>query len=200
LQALTGLEITRNGEPVPREAWNDDLPVDPDKHTIVVKAPGKLTWEASVTVGVSGRNRIDLPAKLDDPAGGDHAMLTAAIVTGGAGAALVIAGTIAGVFAVVKKDEIQSICRVDEISKCATYSTHKDELDAAKSAGALAGNLSTAGISAGSAAIVTAGVLWLMSRPGGQPLAGTSDEQSSRLRVLPALGSNSGGIAIFGRF
>ena len=47
--APQGLEVKRDGVAIGAAAWGTDIPVDPGVHRVVVSAPGKQSWETSVT-------------------------------------------------------------------------------------------------------------------------------------------------------
>jgi serine/threonine-protein kinase len=53
--AIAGLEITRDGEPVGSGQWGTPVPVDPGEHRIVATAPGHKTWQTTVTVRGDGK-------------------------------------------------------------------------------------------------------------------------------------------------
>ncbi len=46
-----GLEVRLDGTLVPEAGWGSATPVDPGMHAIVVSAPGRKEWKASVTIG-----------------------------------------------------------------------------------------------------------------------------------------------------
>jgi hypothetical protein len=47
---VPGLEITRDGEEIPRALWGSPIPVDPGDHVIVAVAPGYTREEVKVTI------------------------------------------------------------------------------------------------------------------------------------------------------
>jgi len=61
-----GVEITRDGVALDRDAWGTPAFVDPGKHVVVMRAPGREPWERSVEVG-EGRTAtvevVDLAAE-----------------------------------------------------------------------------------------------------------------------------------------
>ncbi len=64
-----GLEITLDTTQVGRPAWNIPLPVDPGKHTLLVRAPGKVDWSSEFEVDPGpGRQSISIPSLEDAPA------------------------------------------------------------------------------------------------------------------------------------
>lgn len=59
---VPGLEITRNGEPVPPEKWNQELPIDGGNYEIVGKAPGHEAWSTTITVELEkDRESVTVP-------------------------------------------------------------------------------------------------------------------------------------------
>jgi hypothetical protein len=66
VQALEGLLVKRDGQELPRAAWNSAVPVDPGEHTIEVVAAGKKHWKQSVKVGPQAdRQSIRVPTLED---------------------------------------------------------------------------------------------------------------------------------------
>lgn len=65
---VKGLRVELDGTVVGRPALGVALPIDPGAHTIVVSAPGKKSWEATVEVpeGASKKS-VTLPRLLDAP-------------------------------------------------------------------------------------------------------------------------------------
>jgi tetratricopeptide (TPR) repeat protein len=55
------MQVTRDGEPVPRESWGIALPTDAGDHTIEAKAAGRKTWSAKVVVA---REAEDVPVEV----------------------------------------------------------------------------------------------------------------------------------------
>ena len=60
LAKAEGLAVTRNGQVVPLEEWNVEIPVAPGEHTVAVRATGKKVWQGTVTAraGVTGEVRV----------------------------------------------------------------------------------------------------------------------------------------------
>lgn len=53
-EAVPGLEVKLDGNPVPSAAWGISLPLDPGEHRVEAKAAGYVTWNAVVDVPVRG--------------------------------------------------------------------------------------------------------------------------------------------------
>lgn len=57
-----GLEITRDGDALAREAWGTPIPVDPGAHTVAATAPGRQRYEITVTLDGPGKKSVLIPA------------------------------------------------------------------------------------------------------------------------------------------
>jgi serine/threonine-protein kinase len=51
---LAGLEVTRDGAAVGRAVWGTPVPVDPGVHSVTARAPGRKTWQGTVTIDAGG--------------------------------------------------------------------------------------------------------------------------------------------------
>src|SRR5262249_28145499 len=60
--ALPGLEVRRDGEPVPEKQWGTPQPVDPGDHLVTVRAPGKKPWEGKVWAEASAKLTVAVGA------------------------------------------------------------------------------------------------------------------------------------------
>lgn len=85
----TGVHVTLDGEPVSDAAIGFPFPVDAGKHVIVAKQPGRVDWQAEVTVGGNGaKESITVPLLAAGPEGAGAAPVAgAAAAAGTAGAA-----------------------------------------------------------------------------------------------------------------
>jgi len=59
--AVDGLQVTRDGEPVPAGSWGLPLPVDPGAHVIAASAPKHKAVSLSVTVPPAGAQTVTVP-------------------------------------------------------------------------------------------------------------------------------------------
>lgn len=60
---ITGLEVTRNAEPVDPATWGLALPVDGGTYEVIARAPGRETWSTTLRVKVEGDAKtVDVPA------------------------------------------------------------------------------------------------------------------------------------------
>jgi len=94
--------ITRDGEPVPREAWNTAVPLDPGEHAIVATREGFATWKWRGTIHPAEHLRIApsfVPMEIA-PKKSSSAPLVIGLSTAGAGVVLLaVTGVLAGMAA-----------------------------------------------------------------------------------------------------
>jgi hypothetical protein len=102
--ATEGMEIRRDGVLLTTGALGEPTPVDPGDHVVEASSPGFATWSQTVAVGPGGASvtvQIPVLTKLPDPppakANEDDTLLWAGGIVAGAGAALVVAGSVVGV-------------------------------------------------------------------------------------------------------
>jgi serine/threonine-protein kinase len=193
---VEGLQVKRDTDAVGSAQWGSAVPVDPGKHTVSASAPGRVDWSTSVDVpegkavetevptlapiptplaqaataptphapaanGVDGRHSDAIP---DDS--GRSTRGTIGLIVGSAGVIALGVGTYFGLQALSKySDSNQGAdgC-VSDMCRLTGYNTRNDAR--------AAGDLSTAFIGGGAAALVAGGVLWLTARPhAGHPAA-----------------------------
>jgi hypothetical protein len=63
--ALPGLEVTRDGAPLPEKLWGTPQPVEPGDHLVAVRAPGKKPWEGKVWAEASAKHTVAVGALED---------------------------------------------------------------------------------------------------------------------------------------
>jgi hypothetical protein len=56
-----GLELRRNGVPVPRDVWGVEVPVDPGEHTIEAVAPDRKRFSTRVRVQAASNAAVTVP-------------------------------------------------------------------------------------------------------------------------------------------
>ncbi len=169
------LEVLRNGSRVSASLWGSAIPLDSGKHTIEVRAPGRIPWTTAITVPneptvitveVPRLQPVELsdpsmpeqppnaptaarPAPLPPPTPPDpgFAQRMAGYVVGGAGGALLIAGASVGVHALVKNSASNNFCgQAAGLSDSNTCTPEGKPLrDAAQRAGVIAIGLLVAG-------------------------------------------------------
>ncbi len=208
---VPGLVVTRDGAEVGRAQWGLPLPVDPGSRVIVARAPGKKSWEMTVTLASGGRTvDVLVPELVDDPAVGASASLGLAPSAAAAGDPLLPAASdrgqghqrVAGIalaalgFAGVgvgagfglasksKHDDARSHC--DGANHCDADGLGLRE-DALRD-----GTIATVAFAAGGAALVTGAIVWLTA-PGGT-------KRTERLQASPQAGGGTTGITLSGSF
>ncbi len=133
--ANPGLEVLRDGAPVDAAILGTPVPVDPGKHVIEARAPGKRSWSRTVEITAEpAQIAVEIPS-LDDPGvtlggpagapsavgtappperapaariGGPRALTYSALAFGGAG---VVVGAITGALAFSKASEVTGACQ-----------------------------------------------------------------------------------------
>jgi len=82
-----GIQVSRDGKDLPSAAWGEALPVDPGKHEVSARAPGRKPRTASVTLEEGKTSTVEISLEVDTtPRGGVPVW---AWIAGGAGLALV---------------------------------------------------------------------------------------------------------------
>jgi hypothetical protein len=194
---VPGLEITRNGEPVPPEKWNQELPIDGGNYEIAGKAPGHETWSTTVTVeNEKDRESVTVPkfkevltppdeerdvdeperpARLDAPPSGMTGKRKAAIGVGIGGVVLLGVG---GFF---------------ELGARSTYDDAVEQVDEGLRDDAIAKRRNAfIAAGAGAACLGVAAFLWFT----GAATAESSEAQGTRL--VPQVGPDGFGLALTG--
>jgi hypothetical protein len=207
----TGLEITRDGEPVSSALWGTPVPVDPGKHTIDARAPNKRPRKLvvdmppdaqtlSVTVPVlddesgqsaptaadEARTSISTSTPRERP-GLNGAVIATGVVLGGLGVAGIAVGAVSGLKFLSKKDEAASICPTGVACTPGDIAAYETTMADARSAR----KLSLIGFGVGGAALL-GGAILLISAPRSAATTGIS--------VAPAVGAGSVGATIAGRW
>ncbi|XYH94134.1 tetratricopeptide repeat protein [Sorangium sp. So ce1128] len=183
--AAPGLEIRRDGVPVAPAQWGQALPVDPGTHTIEARAPGRKRWSLVRAVPPDGaRVVVDVPvleqeqqgppararaaappgprrqapavltiAGQGDGDGGWPAQRVIALASGGAGLVGLGLGAVFGAEALARRDA-SNRGHCDARSRCdAAGVALREDAQAA-------GTASTIAFSAGTAALLAAGLLF----------------------------------------
>jgi hypothetical protein len=177
---VSGLKITRDGEPVDPAEFGVPIPVDPGRHVIQAAAPGKQTWSRTIEIGSGSSESVEVPALVDgtaEPAGGAVAAGTAepaetaqpkssgssqrtvALIVGGVGVVGVAVGAVFGLQASSSWDDARASCD-DYPYECGSGGVAKAE-DASSQA-----TISTIALIAGGACLAGAAVLWFTAGSG----------------------------------
>ena len=211
---VTGL--TLDNDTLPMDAWRHPVLVDPGVHTLVVQHADGVAVTRQVASVVAGQT-VDV--EMEDPAPkagvapppvvstrtdaappprrpAQHLQLrTAAYVTGGIGAALLVGGTVAGVVAIIKKSKVNEVCPTNATCDPSKISQAKSDQSAGQTAAAFA----DIGLIAGGVAVATGVVLFFASRDA-EPEGATATARLARPVVAPYADSHGGGLGISGHF
>lgn len=170
--SIPGLEIVRDGTAIPVEVGSVEVPVDPGKHVIEMRAPKKKPWTQTIDVPNSPDvQRVTLPMLEDEPqpetkpspsgptpiaepsVPPSNTRRNAGLIVGAVGlAGLGVSGVFTGI-ALSANSEADAICNG---SACPT----QEGVDLANDA-KTAANVSTVAFSVGAAGLVVGTILFL---------------------------------------
>lgn len=181
---LPGIEVKRDGVPVPPAAWGKPIHVDPGQHTVTAWAPGRRPLLKTVDLrGDAAAGSVVISAIDMDPSSGSEAARSSAapnasaasnaseggggfgtqrkiaVVTGGLGLAALGVGTAFGITAAGAKSDSEAHCQGNICD---------DEGIQIRADGMAAGNISTALFIAGGAATAAGVVLFVTAPSGGR--------------------------------
>jgi hypothetical protein len=200
--------VKRDAVPLGPASWGVAVPVDPGPHVVQATAPGRIPLSIDVTVGPSGdAPSVTVPALAIDPAILQAAAPPGAAITGAAAPGppavrpaagrVIVAGAIgvgalatAGIFGLMfqsANDDAKALCP-DNVCTQSEKIRHDDLVSDARRDR----NFAYAGVAIGSAALVTAALLWW--RPGVLGSSATSGRVWPTLR----LAASGGGAAVAG--
>jgi serine/threonine-protein kinase len=199
---VDGLEVLRDGARVGSAQWGLPIPVDPGVHKVLVKAPGKQSWEGSIEVPNDARQHsISVPTLSDTPqqtqlepadrssgeveGGAWPLQRTLGLVAGGVGVVGLGVGGFFGLRAINKNKDSKQYC--DDDSNCIEPGFRYRE-DARS-----AGNIATVGIAVGAVGLIGGAVLFFTA-PSGEVAS------QSALRVLPSVASDRADVIVMGSF
>ncbi|MEO6575244.1 MAG: hypothetical protein ABIP89_15470, partial [Polyangiaceae bacterium] len=193
------LQITCDGERLPREAWGHPRAVDPGAHAITAAEPGKKTYEATLQVAGGGAESLAIPAleailvvapvpEPPPPATpepehdkGLTGRRKLAILVGGVGVVGLGVGSIFGLVSINAHKSATNACATP--SPCGSVEGAKDWTSATQ-----AGNISTVAFIVGGAALATGVVLWVLP-------AASPDRKNASVHITPIVGPGSAGLA-----
>ncbi|WP_437605812.1 hypothetical protein WMF20_32705 [Sorangium sp. So ce834] len=187
--AAPGLEIRHDGVLIPPAQWGRALPVDPGTHTVEARAPGRRRWSTVRAVPPDGaRELVHVPSLEHEPPpralaaalpgprgqaprllagagrsdgdgdGGGRAQRVIALASGGAGLVGLGLGAAFGLEAIARRDA-SNRGHCDARSRCdAAGVALREDAQAA-------GTASTIAFSAGTAALLAAGLLFWTAPP-----------------------------------
>lgn len=198
--------VKRASEPLPGEklvvddlvvaADQKEIPLDPGRHSLVLTAPGRVTFETSVAVRVAERKEIKLPPLevATTVIVAPSARPLAGKITTAAGGALTLGGLVLGLYA--KRDYDSLFEGPDPL--CGAYPDvdGKPTCDEARGGQARAERdrrLGIAGMIVGGVGLAVAATglfVWL-----------TAPDETSRVQaIVPIVSDTAAGLAVTGRF
>jgi hypothetical protein len=187
-QPAPGLQVKRDGVVVESAEWGTGIPVDTGSHSIEASAPGRKSWQVALDVAQDGAQAAVTVPVLEEapvePAAPSAPLPTAAVpatapatpqtpdetnAAGGGGTQRAIGGVVAGLgvvglgigtaFAIIAKSKYNDSkangqCPTDpNVCNAVGVSERNDARTD--------GNIATVAFSAGAAALVAGGVIWL---------------------------------------
>jgi hypothetical protein len=211
---LAGLELAQDGQAVGRAIWGSAVPVDPGRHTVTAKAPGKKAWTRTIDVGRDGASATVAVPSLESetvtvaPAAAASAALpilgaaqpgsaetapktstqrTVGYVVGGVGAVGLVAGT---VFALMRSSAISERDGICPSNRCTRDESNRidDLTNRAKTDATLA----NVGFAVGGVALV-GGVVLVLTAPRSQAAKATES-----VRIQPWGRARAAGVAVGG--
>jgi hypothetical protein len=66
-KTIPGLELSMNGEAIPKATWGAPIPVNPGSQELRAQAPGYETWTAKVDVTATGELSFEVPHLVAQP-------------------------------------------------------------------------------------------------------------------------------------
>ncbi len=200
--AVPGLEVTRDGAPLPEKLWGVPQPVEPGDHLVTVRAPGKKPWEGKVWAEASAKHTIAVGAledvKAPPPPPPPPRSPAPAIVLGVAGGVGVVLGAAFLGLRAGKASTAQSLhdTLAAEKGNCvkggiAKYAADCQMLASESSAGDHLSTGAVVGFTVGGAALagMTLYLLWPKLAP-----------TRAGFMVAPAIGAGAAGITAQGAF
>ncbi len=205
-RAMPGVVITRDGESIGVAAWDSAFPIDPGVHHIAATAPGKQSWEGTVTIAdKSDRQVANIPVLIDtatstpvpapppaataveaEPSAkaGSSQLRWIGVAVGGAGVVGLGIGTYFGIHATQLNTSSKANGHCNAQNQCdAIGGTHRDDaLEAA--------TISTAMFITGGVLLATGVTLFVLGERSGSAAQGAAAE----LRV------GAGSATVVGRF
>lgn len=187
--APAGATVRRDEVDLGAASLGTALPVDPGKHTVTIKAPGRRTRTLSIEIGEGDRKEIEVlpgPEGEDDgAASGGIGKRTIGFMVGGIGIAGLLGATVTGIVMAGKKSTADDHCpnkACDQIG-----------YDAAQAGRTLTG-VTAAMVVVG---VVGVGVGTTLVVIGDGKGEGKSKAEAA---LVPSVGPGGGGIAVVGRW
>jgi hypothetical protein len=179
---IAGLEVRRDSQVVRSAQWGAAIPTDPGTHLISARAPGRKTWQFSVTLREGMTQTVSIPAleigsgsvaatstdvstqgaktpattrsssEEGDSSDGLGTQRVVALVAGGVGLAGVVVGSVFGLKSKSAHDEAVPLC--DDTGCDPTGNDARERALAA-------GDISTVAFIAGGVGVAAGTILWL---------------------------------------
>ena len=176
-----GTKITLDGATLAEGAWDAQIDVDPGSHSVHAEAPGRLSYDGSVTLAEKQTKTISILLEVDTSAKpiveGKKSSRVLPLVVAGVGVVGIGVGLGLGYASMKKKDEAcggTKVCDPDGLSQ-----------------GKSLANTSTIVTGIG-AALLISGVVWYLVSPS------SSSERSTA--IAPFATADAAGVSAFGRF
>lgn len=183
--APPGSTVRRDDVELGAASLGTALPIDPGKHTIAIKAPGRRTRTITVDVGEGERKEVEvLPGAEGEDEGASSSGIgkrTIGFIVGGVGVAGLVTGLATGIVVIGKKSTADEHCPAKRCDP-----TGYDAVQAGRTLGPVTTAMLVVGL-------VGVGV--------GVTLVAIGDEKSkTEAALVPTVGPGSGGLSIVGRW
>jgi hypothetical protein len=214
---ISGVEVKRDGAPVPQGLWGVAAPVDPGIRSIDVTAPGKTPYHVDAKAeGAGATAKVVITALEDDPNAGSVAPAVAAsptppsgdqspspgadqgskagqtqrilgFVAGGLGVVGLVVGGVFTLKSKAENDEALEIC-ADDDEPCSQDDVDDHELLVEQATASQLNSYVAYGL--GGVGIITGAVL-VLTAPSGE-------KKAARIRVAPEVGAGHLGLNVSG--
>jgi hypothetical protein len=183
--APSGTTVRRDEVELGGASLGTALPVDPGKHVVTIRAPGRKTRTVTIEIGEGDRKEVDVlpgPEGEDEATGSGGGIGKRAIgfVVGGVGVAGLVTGLATGIAVLQKKSTADD--------HCPNKSCDQTGYDAVQ-AGRTLGPVTTVMLVVGLAGVSVGTTLVLLG-----------DGKKGEVALVPSVGPRSGGVAMVGRW
>ena len=177
-----GMKVTLDGVPLQNAAWDTAIDVDPGEHAVHAEAPGRLSFDGSVTLAEAQTKTLPVALDLDTRAAdaNNGSRRTLPLIVASVGFVGVAAGLGLGYASMKKKDDAcggTKLCDADGLSQ-----------------GRSLANASTI-VTGISAAVLVGGLVWFFATP-----SGADKDRDKGTAIAPYVGPQGGGLTAIGRF
>jgi len=191
-----GFVVARDGVPIDGNALGVAVYVDPGAHTITASAPGFEAFTKTVTLVEGTEETLAMPALTavqpppphpPQPPPERPTRKYVALAAGAAGVASIGVGLVFGAKAVSAYHDAKALCGPNLVCSTDNFSQGQQDIRDTRSNG----TISTVLVTAGSAAIVTGAVVFLMAR---------RPRERTTAQLVPVTYDRGSGLAVMGRF